>query len=243
MAGSERYVGIDVAKEWLDVAVRPEGTAWRVTYDEDGVAALVKRLQEERPRLVVMEATGGWEVAVAIALGTARVPVAVVNPRQVRDFARSVGRLAKTDKLDAQVLAWFGEATQPEPRPLPEEAARELEALVARRRQVLQMKVAEQQRRQRALPVVRPRIDQILAVLEHQQQELDQELEDRLRRSPLWREQEDLLRSVPGVGPATAFALLADLPELGTLSRKQIAALVGVAPLNRDSGHRRGKSR
>lgn len=241
MAEPKRYVGIDVSKEWLDVAVRPEGTSWRMAQDEAGIAALVVRLREELPCLVVVEATGGYEVPITAALGTAGIPVAVVNPRQVRDFARSLGKLAKTDRLDAQVLAHFGAATRPVPRPLPDEQARDLGALVARRRQVLQMHAAELQRRQRALPVVHQRIDRVLTVLEQELRDLEQELGDRLRQSPLWREQEDLLRGVPGVGPALTFSLLADLPELGTLSSKQVAALVGVAPLNRDSGRWRGK--
>jgi transposase len=190
---------------------------------------------------VVLEATGGYEVPITVALGIAGIPVAVVNPRQVRDFARSLGKLAKTDRLDAQVLAHFGAATRPEPRPLPDAQTQELQALVARRRQVLQMHAAELQRRQRALPVVRQRIDRVLAVLEQELRDLDGDLHDRLRQSPLWREQEDLLRGVPGVGPALTFSLLAGLPELGTLSSKQVAALVGVAPLNRDSGRWRGK--
>lgn len=190
--------------------------------------------------LVVLEATGGLEVPLVASLGAAGIAVAVVNPRQVRDFARSLGKLAKTDRLDARVLAHFGAATRPVPRPLPDEQTQELGALVARRRQLLQMH-AELQRRQRALPVVRQRIDRVVAVLEQELRDLDQDLGHRLRQSPLWREQEDLLRGVPGVGPALTFNLLADLPALGTLSRKQIAALVGVAPLNRDSGRWCGK--
>ncbi|MBI4236535.1 MAG: IS110 family transposase [Chloroflexi bacterium] len=241
MAEPKRYVGIDVSKEWLDVAVRPEGTGWRVAQDEAGIAALVVRLREEAPCLVVMEATGGYETLVAAALGAAGIPLAVVNPRQVRDFARSLGRLAKTDQLDAQVIAHFGEATKPVAQPLVETEARELEALVARRRQVLQMRVAEQQRHQRALPVVRQRIDRVLAVLDQELRDVEQDLGNRLRHSPLWQEHQDLLKSVPGVGPALTFSLLADLPELGALSGKQVAALVGVAPMNRDSGHWRGK--
>src|SRR3990170_263723 len=236
-----RYAGIDVAQGWLDVAIHGLGQPWRVTADEEGIEGLTGALREQGVHLVVLEATGGYEVPITASLGTAGIPVAVVNPRQVRDFARSLGKLAKTDRLDAQVLAHFGAATRPVPRPLPDEQARELAALVARRRQVLQMHAAELQRRQRALPVVRPRIDRVLAVLEQELQDLDTELRDRLRASPLWRAQEDLLQSVPGVGPALTFSLLADLPELGTLSRKQIAALVGVAPMNRDSGRWRGK--
>ena len=236
-----RYAGIDVAQDWLDVAVYGIGQPWRVTSDEQGMEGLIGTLREQGVHLVVLEATGGYEVPITVALGTAGIPVAVVNPRQVRDFARSLGKLAKTDRLDAQVLAHFAEATKPTPRPLPDEQARDLRALAARRRQVLQMHAAELQRRQRALPVVRQRIDRVLAVLEQELGDLHQDLADRLRRSPLWREQEDLLRGVPGVGPALTFSLLAGLPELGTLSSKQVAALVGVAPLNRDSGRWRGK--
>lgn len=236
-----RYAGIDVAQDWLDVAIHGVGQPWRVTSDEQGVQDLIRALQEQGVALVVVEATGGLEIPLAVALDVAGIPVALVNPRQVRDFARSLGKLAKTDRLDAQVLAHFGAATRPVPRPLPDEQARELAALVARRRQMLQMHAAELQRRQRALLVVRHRIDRVVAVLEQEMRDLDTELRDRLRASPLWREQEDLLQSVPGVGPALTFSLLADLPELGSLSRKQIAALVGVAPMNRDSGRWRGK--
>ena len=241
MSEVSRYAGIDVAQSWLDVAVHGIGQPWRVTADEQGIEGLIGTLREQRIHLVVLEATGGYEVPITAALSIGGIPVAVVNPRQVRDFARSLGKLAKTDRLDAQVLAHFGAATQPEPRPLPDAQAQELQALVARRRQVLQMHAAELQRRQRALPVVHQRIDRVLAVLEQELQDLDTDLHDRLQQSPLWREQEDLLRGVPGVGPALTFSLLAGLPELGTLSSKQIAALVGVAPLNRDSGRWRGK--
>ncbi len=241
MTEALRCAGIDVAKDWLEVAIHGLGQPWRVMSDEQGVEGLIGTLGEQGVHLVVLEATGGYEVPITVALGTAGIPVAVVNPRQVRDFARSLGKLAKTDRLDARVLAHFGAAIRPVPRPLPDEQARDLGALVARRRQVLQMHAAELQRRQRALPVVRQRIDRVLAVLEQELQDLDQDLGDRLRQSPLWREQEDLLRGVPGVGPALTFSLLAGLPELGTLSSKQVAALVGVAPLNRDSGRWRGK--
>lgn len=235
------FVGIDVSKEWLDIAVRPAGTAWRAAQDEAGTTELVKRLKRLRPQLVVMEASGGYERLVVVALATAGLPVAVVNARQVRDFARSQGKLAKTDRLDAAVIAQFGEVSGTVAQPLVPAEARELEALVARRRQVIQMKAAEQQRRQRALPVVQRRIDRVLAVLGHELEDLDQDLTSRLRESPLWRERDDLLRSVPGVGPALTFTLLAGLPELGSLTRKQIAALVGVAPLSRDSGKFRGQ--
>ncbi len=235
------FVGFDVSKDWFDIAVRPTQVAWRAAQDEAGIVELVQQLGELHPRLVVLEATGGYETLLVVALGTAAIPVAVVNPRQVRDFARSQGKLAKTDRLDAAVIAQFGEVSGTVAQPLVPAAARELEALVARRRQVIQMKVAEQQRRQRALPVVQQRIDRVLAVLERELEDLDRDLTDRLRESPLWREREELLRGVPGVGPAVTFALLADLPELGSLTRKQIAALVGVAPLARDSGKFRGQ--
>ncbi|MDA1349912.1 MAG: IS110 family transposase [Chloroflexi bacterium] len=240
-ASQKVFVGIDVSKDWLDVAVRPTGTAWRAAQDEAGINALVQQLVELQPRLVVLEATGGYETLLVVALGTADVPVAVVNPRQVRDFARSQGKLAKTDRLDAAVIAQFGEVSGTVAQPLVPVAARELAALVARRGQVIQMKVAEQQRRQRGLPVVQGRIDRVLAVLEQELEDLDLELTNRLRESPLWRERENLLRSVPGVGPALTFALLASLPELGSLTRRPIAALVGVAPLNRDSGKFHGQ--
>jgi len=235
------YVGIDVSKDWLDVAVQPGDQVWRVAQEAERISALARQLQEEKPRLVVLEATGGYETPVVAALGAAGLPVAVVNPRQVRDFARALGKLAKTDRVDAQIIAQFGAAVQPAPQTLPEADAQELTALVARRRQVLQMLVAEKQRRQRAVPVVRQRIAHHIAALEQELADLDQDLTDRLRQSPLWRAREDLLRSVPGIGPVTAFVLLADLPELGILSPKECAALVGVAPLNQDSGHRRGK--
>jgi transposase len=240
-AAPKVFVGIDVSKDWLDIAVRPSGAAWRGTPDEAGIVELVQHLGDLHPRLVVLEATGGYETLLVTALGTASIPVAVVNPRQVRDFARSQGKLAKTDRLDAAVIAQFGEVSGIVAQPLVPAAARELEALVARRRQVIQMKVAEQQRRQRALPVVQRQIDRVLAVFGQQLQDLDKDLADRVRESPLWRAREGLLRTVPGIGPAVTFALLADLPELGSLTRKQVAALAGVAPLARDSGHYRGR--
>jgi transposase len=210
---AEVYVGIDVSKEWLDVAVRPSGKTWRVSSDDAGLVSLLSQLNEESPHLVVLEATGGYEVPVVAALGAAGIPLVVVNPRQVRDFARSLGKLAKTDKLDAQIIAHFGQAAQLTPRALPDAQARELEALVARRRQVLQIWVAEQQRRQQALPLVQKGIDRIIAALDQELAELDQDLGDRLQQSPLWREREDLLCSVPGIGPSVTFTLLADLPD------------------------------
>ena len=234
------FIGIDVSKAWVDVAAPPTGEAWRVNQDQEGIEALVLRLQAMSPQCIVMEATGGYEAPIAAALGAAGLPVAVVNPRQVRDFARSQGKLAKTDRLDAAVIAHFGQAGEVTGQALRTPEARALEGLVARRRQIIRMRTAEQQRRQRALPVVREGIEEVIALLNRQVKEIDDELGRRLRESPLWREREDLLRSVPGIGPATVFSLLAELPELGSLDRREAAAVVGVAPLNRDSGkHRR----
>ena len=207
------FIGIDVSKEWVDVAVRSTGDTWRVNQDQEGMDALVLRLQSLSPQLVVMEATGGYEMPLSIALAAAGIPVAVVNPRQVRDFARSQGKLAKTDRIDAAVIAHFGEVSGVVAQPLVPAEARELEALVTRRRQVIQMRTTELQRRQRAHPVVQRRIDRVLAILEEELHELGSDLTQRLRESPLWRERENLLRSVPGIGSVTIFSLLADLPE------------------------------
>ena len=236
----EVFVGIDVSKEWFDVAVRPGSECWRGSQDEAGVDTLIHRLQRMRPSLVIMEASGGYERLIAAALAAAKLPIAVVNPRQVRYFARSMGQLAKTDRIDAKVIAHFGEAANVEAQSLPSPAALELEALVTRRRQVVRMRAAEQVRRRQALPVVQRRIDRVLALLEQELKEIDDDLSGRLRESPVWREREELLRSVPGVGPTLTVTLVAELPELGSLTRRQIAALVGVAPLARDSGKLRG---
>lgn len=235
------FVGIDVAQAGLEVAVRPTGHCWEVPQDSVGMATLLERLKALQPQVVVLEATGGMELPVVAALAAAGLPVAVVNPRQVRDFARALGKLAKTDRLDAQALAHFGEAVQPSPRPLPDAQAQELGALLARRRQVVEMLTAERNRLRGALPAVRRGIQDHIAWLEHTLAELDEHLGRTLRASPLWREKDDLLRGVPGVGPVLSLTLLAELPELGTLDRRQIAALVGVAPLNRDSGTLRGR--
>lgn len=234
------FIGIDISKDWFDVAVYPTGQAWHGTMDESGLTDLVRRLSLLRPHVIVTEASGGYETPVLLALGMENLPVAAVNPRQVRDFARSIGKLAKTDRTDAAVIARFAHATGVSPQRLSSTEARELNALIARRRQIIQMRVAEQQRRQQSIPVVQQGIDRVLAVLEAELNEVDDDLGRRLRESPLWREREDLLRSVPGIGPTVAFTLVAGLPELGTLTHKQVAALVGVAPLARDSGKLRG---
>jgi len=241
MTSEERYVGIDVSKKLLDIAVRPGNEYWSVANDEQGIDELVSRLKSVGPRLVVLEATGGLELSVTASLGAAGLPAAVVNPRQVRDFARAIGQLAKTDRLDAHVLARFGEMVQPTPRPLRDAEAEALSALLSRRRQVVGMLTAEKNRFHAARPSVQRGIRQHIVWLEKSLARLDDDLGGALRESPLWRERDDLLRSVPGVGPVLSVTLLAELPELGTLNRKQIASLVGVAPLNRDSGSLRGR--
>ena len=235
------YVGIDVSKERLDVAVRPNGDSWGVSYNQSGVEELVAELAALVPAVVVLEATGNLEVPAVAALAAAGLPVVVVNPRQVRDFAKATGRLAKTDALDAQVLAHFAEAVRPSQRPLPDAQTQELAALTTRRNQVMTMLVAEKNRLGQATAEVRPGIQAHITWLEQELDDLDQRLRQSIRRSPVWRERDDLLRSVPGVGEQLSLILLAHLPELGTLDRKQIAALVGVAPINRDSGRMRGK--
>jgi transposase len=235
------FAGIDVAKASLDLAVRPAGTHERLPNDEAGIALVVARLQPLHPALVVLEATGGLEVPLVAALAAAGLAVAVVNPRQVRDFAKAVGQLAKTDVLDAHLLARFAEVVRPEPRPLPDADARALSALLARRQQVLTMLVAEQQRLPTTIPALRPRVEAHIAWLRQERDDLDGELRRQIRQSPVWREDDDLLQSVPGIGPVVATTLIAELPELGRLNRKQIAALVGVAPLNCESGILRGR--
>lgn len=238
----QRYVGIDVAKDRLDVHVRPGGETFVLSRDGEGLAALVDRLRDVSPALVVLEATGGFEVTVAAAIAAVGLPLAVVNPRQIRDFARATGKLAKTDALDAAAIAHFAEAVHPEPRPIPDEQARTLGELVARRRQIVEMMTAERnRRRQLTSKRLLKGVDRLLAVFQKELSDLEHEIDGSIRGTPAWRENEDLLKSVPGVGPATARTLLAELPELGTLDRRRIAALVGVAPLNRDSGTLRGQ--
>ncbi len=234
------FVGIDVSGDWLDVAVRPTGAAWRAAQNEDAIDELVRQFNELRPQLIVMEASGGCERLPAAALAVAGLPVAVVNARHVREFARSQGKLAKTDRLDAAVIAHFGEVSELQPQPPVPAEARELAALVTRRRQVVRMRTVELQHRKQAVPVVRRGIDRAIAFYNQELEEIDEDLTRRLRESPLWRERDELLRSVPGVGPALTFTLLAGLPELGALSNKQVASLVGLAPFARDSGKFRG---
>jgi transposase len=241
MTAPQTYVGIDVSQATLDVAVVPTDECWQAPNDEPGIAQLVQRITALAPERVVLEATGGYELAALAALGSAGVPVVAVNPRQVRDFARSMGQLAKTDALDASILAEFAARIQPKLRPLPDAQSRELSGLLARRRQLIEMRTAESNRLAMAVEAVRADIREHLRYLDKRIRDLDHELHDRLRKSPLWREQEDLLRGIPGVGPILTTTLLADVPELGTVTHKQVTALVGLAPLNRDSGRWRGK--
>ena len=241
MEEKPRYVGIDVSKAQVDVAVRPTGQRWVVSYDETGTKELVSRMVDLGPALVLLEATGGLELPLVAALAAAALPVVVVNPRQVRDFARATGTLAKTDSLDAAVLAHFADAVRPSVRPLRDAETQVLNSLTARRHQVLTMLVSEKNRLGTAISAVRPRIEAHIAWLEQELSDLDKGLRQSLRRSPVWREKDDLLRTVPGVGEQLSLTLLADLPELGTLDRRRISALVGVAPFNRDSGTLRGR--
>ncbi len=235
------YVGIDVSKAWLDVATS-SGERWQIPNGEAGRRDMLTQLAARAPRLVVLEATGGYEAPIAAELAGAGIPVAVVNPRHVRAFAQALGRTAKTDALDAAVLARFAQAVMPEPRALPDATTQELSALVERHRQLVAMHTADANRLSlMRVAAVRTQIRAHLDWLERQLREVDEALAHAVERSPLWRAQEDLLRSVPGIGPTTACVLLADLPELGRLSTKQLAALVGVAPLNRDSGTLRGR--
>lgn len=235
-------VGIDVSKDRLDVAVRPGGEAFVVARNAGGLAALTTRLAALAPGLVALEATGGFETIAAAALAAAGLPVVVVNPAQIRAFARALGQRAKTDPIDAAVIAHFAEATAPRPRPLPDEATRLLADLVTRRRQIIAMIGAERQREKRAPARLRKSIARLLRALEKELAEVDRDIGDSVRRSPVWRDKEDLLTSVPGVGPTIARTMLAELPELGTLGRRQVAALAGLAPFTRQSGQWRGRS-
>lgn len=234
-------VGIDVAKDALVVAVCPSGEQWATPNTPAGLAALAERVAGLGPTRIVLEATGGYEVAAVAALGAAGLPVVVVNPRQVRAFAKATGRLAKTDRVDAAVLALFAERVRPDVRPLTDEATRDLEAVLLRRRQLLDMLTAERNRLALARPSIRKSLTAHIAYLEREVRGTDGELAARVAASPLWRAKDDLLQSVPGIGPVVARTLLAELPELGALTRRQVAALVGVAPVARDSGAQRGR--
>ena len=235
------FAGIDVAKDRLDVHLRPAGQSFAVSRNGAGIEQLLDRLRDTPPALVVMEATGGFELTVAAAIAGAGLPLAVVNPRQIRDFARATGRLAKTDRLDAEAIALFAERIRPEPRPVPDEQAQALAELVARRRQIVEMIGMELNRRRqaRARRVART-IEATLRVLEAQLTDLDDDIDAAIRDTPAWRATDDLLQSVPGIGPVASRTLIAEMPELGRIDRRAAAALVGVAPINRDSGYMRG---
>ncbi len=239
--GPHHAAGIDVSKRRLDVRLLPGRQAFSVANDPEGIDELVRRFEEARPELVVLEATGRYERPVAAAIAALGIAVAVVNPRQARDFAKATGKLAKTDKIDAEVLARFASAVGPEPSVLPDEEAQALQAILARRRQILEMLVAEKNRLQTASEVVAKRVRAHVKWLEKELLRTDRDLDEAIRESETWSRNEGLLRSVPGVGPVLARTLLAELPELGALAPKRLSALVGIAPFNRDSGTLRGK--
>lgn len=241
MSDTPVFVGIDVAKDEVVLALAPSGERWASGTDGRALDAVVARLRGHAPALIVLEATGGLEAPLVALLAEAQLPVVVVNPRQVRDFARAVGRLAKTDAIDASVLALFAERIRPAVRPLPDAAARDLGALLARRRQLVEMLVAEQHRLARAEPAVARDVRAHISWLQKRLGGLEEDLHDAIKASPIWRVREALYRTPPGIGPVTALTLIAELPELGLLNRKQIAALGGVAPLNHDSGRWRGQ--
>lgn len=237
----ETFLGIDVSKERLDCACRPTGTSFRYENTATGIAALLKQVQEQLPQLLVLEATGGLERPLVAALVVAHLPVVVVNPRQVRDFARATGQLAKTDRIDAAVIAHFGEAVKPEVRPLPDHLTQQMDAWLTRRRQLVQMLAAERHHLSRAAAQVRADVKLHIAQLEALIKPLEQEMDDLLTNSPIWKTKDDLFQSVKGVGPVLSRTLLAELPDLGRLARQEISKLVGVAPLNNDSGKHTGK--
>ena len=240
---TETIIGIDVSQACLDCWVHPTGRAWRVDYDttDATLPQLADELAQLQPARIIVEATGGLETPLAAELADAGLPVVVVNPRQVRDFAKATGRLAKTDRLDAQVLAQFGDALRPPVRPLPDAEQQELRALVTRRRQLINMQTQERNRQRRMPARVAEQIDRHLTQLGEQVAEMDREIAALLQDNVVWRARAKLLRSIPGVGPVLSTTLLAELPELGQANHKEIAALAGVAPYNRDSGQWRGK--
>lgn len=241
MNTDERFAGVDVSKAYLDLGLDPDGQVERFANDEEGVAALVGRLADFQPTLVVLEATGGLEMLLVASGRVAGLPLAVVNARQVRDFAKATGRLAKTDQLDARVLAHFARAVRPEVRPGKTEPEQELSEMVARRRQLVEMRAQEKTRLSMAGPRQKESLREHIAWLDERIAQLDGDLSNRLRESDIWKTQVDLLKSAPGVGPVTILTLLSLLPELGQLNRREIAALAGLAPFNRDSGFQRGQ--
>ncbi len=238
---AECFVGIDVSKARLDVAIYDPASNWPSPNTDSGIRDLVRQLQAHRPTLVVLEATGGYELRLVAELAAAHLPVVVTNPRRVRAFARSTGQYAKTDKLDAKLLVRFGAVLRPEPRPLPTEEEDHLTALLTRRQQLVEMLTVEKNRRPTLRPALRADLDEHLTFLTERLNKLETEIDQFIQGTPLWKDKDALLRSVPGVGRVTACTLVAQLPELGTLDRQAIAALVGVAPVNKDSGRKTGK--
>lgn len=239
--GKQTFVGIDVAKDSIEVSVHQSQEHWAYNNDEAGLLKLLAQMKRLKPALVVLEATGGYEVTIAAELQSTDFPVAVVNPRFIRDFARSVGILAKTDLLDARVIARYAATVQPPPRALPTEETQKLGAIMARRRQTVAMLTMEKNRLHNADPVVITRIKEHIDWLKRELEDINKELKQLIENNTDWKEKSDIMQSVPGVGPNTAITLLSDFPELGSLNRKQAAALCGVAPFNRDSGTLRGK--
>jgi transposase len=244
MSHNTLFIGIDVSKDSLDVAIISNGnqySTWSLPNYPRGIHTLVRRLLKLQPTLVVLEATGGWETAAVISLSDAGLPLNIANPRQVRDFAKATGILAKTDRIDAKVLARYAQAVQPPPRPLPDDTTRQLKHLLARRQQLLKMITAERTRLSRAIPLLQKSIRRLIRQMKTEQDELEQTIKDLVQSNPTWQNNDHLMQSVPGVGPITSHTLIGCLPELGTLDHKQIASLVGLAPHCRDSGTRKGK--
>jgi transposase len=241
MNTQKKYAGIDVSKHKLNMAIYPSNEEWETGNDDEGIAQIVKKMKQKKVELVVLEPTGGYERPLVLALHLATVRLALINPRQGRDFAKSLGRLAKTDRVDAMMLARFGEATKPEPREVPDKASLELEALVLRRRQLVSIKAAEKCRRSTSLSFIRLEIDEHICLLEKQIKVLGKQIDERIENNEEWKARSKILVTVPGVGEVTSMTLVAELPELGHLDKKKIATLVGVAPMNCDSGKYRGK--
>jgi transposase len=235
------YIGIDVSKGQLDVAIFPLNQTWQFTNEAIGISKLVQKLTKLSPALIVMEPTGGLEAVVAAEFAAAGLNVAVVNARQIRDYAKATGKLAKTDRLDALIIAQFAAAIKPEPRDLPDEQAEEIKEMVSRRRQVIEMITAEKNRLAIARKFLKTQILEHIQFLKKDLQDLDNDLRKQIEATPMWREKDNLLKSIPGIGNVISVTLLAEMPELGKLNRRQIAALAGVAPFNRDSGLMRGK--
>ncbi len=239
----EQYIGMDISQAQIDVARYGQKKTWAFSNDEKGISKFVTQMKRQRPKLIVVEASGGLEQPVVRALYRAKMPIAIVNPTRIRDFARSTGQLAKTDPLDAQVISHFAQAVRPQVRPLRSADEEQLDALVTRRRQVVQILTSEKNRRSTTHPELQARLQEHITWLEAERQSLATAIEDFIQEKAAWQEKAAIMRSVPGVGPVTVSTLLAELPELGTRNRKQIAALVGVAPINKDSGPKKGKRR